>query len=63
MNGLCVGGWHDVLNPERLRMEIVKAFDTCISDNAMQGMRDRVNSSSLGTISRKALGAEESPIE
>jgi hypothetical protein len=42
MNGLCVGGWHDVLNPERVRMEIVKAFEACISDNAMHRKRGQV---------------------
>ena len=26
MNSLAVGGWHDVLDAERLRMEIVEAF-------------------------------------
>jgi hypothetical protein len=57
MNGLCVGNWHDVLNPERLRMEIVKAFETCISDDAMQG----INSSSLGAISKKRLAQKKVP--
>ena len=39
MNGFQVGDWHDELDPERLRMDIVKAFETCISDNALQRKR------------------------
>jgi len=39
MNGLSVGGWHDVVDPERPRMEIVEAFQASISDNAMQQKR------------------------
>jgi hypothetical protein len=36
MNGFSVGGWHDVVDPERSRMEIVEAYQASISDNAMQ---------------------------
>jgi hypothetical protein len=35
MNGLPVGGWGDELDPDRLRMDMVEAFETCISDNAL----------------------------
>jgi hypothetical protein len=41
MNGLSVNDWHDELNTERLKMEIVKTFEACISDNAIQRKRDR----------------------
>jgi hypothetical protein len=43
MNGFSIGSWHDVLDVERLRMEIVEAFEACISDNAMQQKRARKN--------------------
>jgi hypothetical protein len=43
MNGLSVGGWHDELDADRLRMEIVEAFQACISDNAMQPERGQVS--------------------
>jgi hypothetical protein len=46
MNGFSVGSWHDVLDAERLRVEIVEAFGACISDNAMQRKRGRENASS-----------------
>jgi hypothetical protein len=36
MNGLSVGGWDDQLDAERLRLDIVEAFRTCVSDNAIQ---------------------------
>jgi hypothetical protein len=36
MNGFSIGGWHDVVDPERSRMEIVEAYQASISDNAMQ---------------------------
>jgi hypothetical protein len=36
MNGLPVGSWHDIVDPERSRMEIVEAFMASIPDNAMQ---------------------------
>jgi hypothetical protein len=39
MNGLQVGDWHDELDPERLRIDIVKAFETCILDNALRRKR------------------------
>ena len=41
MDGLSVGGLHDVSDPERLRRDIVEAFKACISDNAMQRNRSR----------------------
>ena len=36
MNGLSLGGWDDQLDADRLRMEIVESFKTCISDNAIR---------------------------
>jgi hypothetical protein len=47
------------LNPECLRREIVKAFETCSSDNAMHEINSRQSKGDF----EKALGAEESPIE
>jgi hypothetical protein len=44
MNALPLGGWKDVLNSERMNMEIVEGLQTCIADNAMQRMRGRENS-------------------
>jgi hypothetical protein len=41
MNGLPVGGWGDELDPDRLRMDMVEAFETCISDNALWRKNDR----------------------
>ena len=35
MDGLSVGGWHDILDPQRLRMNMVEMFNACISDGAM----------------------------
>ena len=35
MIGLPVGDWSDKLDAERLRMEIVEAFEVCILDEAM----------------------------
>lgn len=39
--GFSVGGWSDLLDPERLRMELVGNFQICIADNAMRKGRDR----------------------
>lgn len=36
MNGFSVNNWHDVVDPERSRIKIVKAYQASISDNAMQ---------------------------
>jgi len=46
MNGLPVGGWDDKLDAERLRMEIVEAFEACILDNALRKREDPEKSSS-----------------
>lgn len=43
MNGLSVGGWHDIVDPERSRMEIVEAFQASISDNVLQRRRSGEN--------------------
>jgi hypothetical protein len=51
MNGFSVGGWHDVVDPERSRMEIVEAYQASISDNAMQrkGGPEKSSSDSEGS--------------
>jgi hypothetical protein len=41
-----VGGWHDVVDPERSRMEIVEAYQASISDNVMQRKKGPEKSSS-----------------
>jgi hypothetical protein len=41
MQGLSVGGWRDVLDPERLRMDIVKNLHMSIADNAMRKGEER----------------------
>jgi hypothetical protein len=41
MQGLSVGSWRDVLDPERLRMDIVQNFYTSVVDNAMQTGEER----------------------
>jgi hypothetical protein len=46
INGFSVGGWHDVVDPERSRIEIVKAYQANISDNAMQRKEGPEKSSS-----------------
>jgi hypothetical protein len=46
MNGFSVDSWHDVIDPERLRMEIVEAYQASISDNVMQRKGDPEKSSS-----------------
>jgi hypothetical protein len=43
MNGFPVGGWHDLVDPGRSRIEIEEAFQASISDNAMQQRRGREN--------------------
>jgi hypothetical protein len=48
MNGFTVGDWDDRLDAERLRMEIVEAFEACISDKAIQ-KRENSGKSSNGT--------------
>lgn len=39
MNGLSVGGWHDIVDPGRARMGMVETFNACISDRAMGPIR------------------------
>jgi hypothetical protein len=55
MNGFFVGSWHDELDTGRLRMEIVKAFDAYISDNAMQRKRGRENPRKSSNDSGKSV--------
>src|SRR6266536_3027618 len=54
MNGLSIGGWHDELDAERLRMEIVEAFEACVSDNGMQRKRGRENPGKSSSRSEKS---------
>jgi len=35
--GFSVGGWEDKVDPDRVRMDLVEDFETCISDNALWG--------------------------
>jgi len=35
MNGFPVGEWDDELDPDQLRMDMVEAFQACISDEAL----------------------------
>lgn len=41
MNGLQVGNWRDILDPERLSMEVVELFNSCISDMSLTKPRKR----------------------
>jgi hypothetical protein len=41
VNGLQAGNWSDILDPERLRMEIVELFNSCISDNSLTKPKKR----------------------
>jgi hypothetical protein len=54
MNGLSVGGWHDVIDPERSRMEIVEAFQGSISDNVLQRKSDQENSRKSSSDSERS---------
>ena len=51
INGLQVGDWHNKLDPERLRIDIVKAFEMCILDNALQ----RKRAGNLDTVPKNDL--------
>ena len=51
MNDLLIGGWDDKLDAERLRMEIVEAFEAGISDDAIQkqeNLKSSTNSKQSG---------------
>jgi len=37
MMGFSVGGWKDKVDPDRVRIDLVEDFETCISDNALWG--------------------------
>jgi hypothetical protein len=41
MSGLSVGTWDDQLDPNRLRMDIVEAFEALIVDNAIRPQKRR----------------------
>ena len=60
MNGLPVGGWGDKLDPERLRMDMVEAFETCISDNALWRKNDRLVTTEVDVSIKAPEGAETS---
>ena len=60
MNGLSVGGWGDELDPDRLRMDMVEAFETCISDNALWRKNDRLVTTEVDASIETPEGAETS---
>jgi hypothetical protein len=60
MNGLPVGGWGDELDPDRLRMDMVEAFETCISDNALWRKNDRPVITEVDASIKTLEGAETS---
>ncbi|CEL07121.1 uncharacterized protein CDV56_101378 [Aspergillus thermomutatus] len=40
-NGLPIGGWNTLLDPEPMTQEIIKGLVTCVEDNAMERYRRR----------------------
>jgi hypothetical protein len=60
MNGLLVGGWGDELDPDRLRMDIIEAFEICISDNALWRKNDRLVTTEVGASIKTPEGGETS---
>jgi hypothetical protein len=60
MNGLPVGGWRDKLDPDRLRMDMVEAFETCICDNALWRKNDRPVTTEVDASIKTPEGAETS---
>jgi len=51
MNGFPVGEWGDVLDADQLRVDMVEAFETCISDNALWRKGDPAEPEQLLTAS------------
>ena len=60
MNGLLVGGWEDELDPNRLRIDMVEAFETCISNNALWRKNDRLVTTEVDASIKAPEGAETS---
>jgi hypothetical protein len=60
MNGLSVGGWGDELDPDRLRMDMVEAFETCICGNALWQKNDRPVTTEVDASIKTPEGAETS---
>jgi hypothetical protein len=60
MNGLPVGGWGDELDPDRLRMDMVEAFETCICDNALWQKSNRPVTTEVDASIKTPEGAETS---
>jgi hypothetical protein len=58
MNGRLVGGWGDELDPNRLRMDMVKAFETCISNNALWWKNDRLVTTEVDASIKTLEGGE-----
>jgi hypothetical protein len=48
MSGLSVGTWDDQLDPNRLRMDIVEAFEALIVDNAIRPQKRSLESGDSG---------------
>ena len=60
MNGLLVGRWRDELNPDCLRMDMVEAFETCISDNALWRKNDILGTTEVDMLIKTPEGEETS---
>lgn len=46
-NNFPVEGWHTVLSPERMEMEIVEGLAACVENNVMHAKRSRVEAAHL----------------
>jgi len=58
MNGLHVGNWNDDLDAERLRIEVVQLFNSCIQDGSLTKIGKRKRSGSDG-LRRNKLAKKE----
>jgi len=54
-NSLPIGGWHAVLSPERMKLEIVEGLQACVEGNAIQRYGDAAHKPSSNSEAR--LGA------
>jgi len=54
MNGFPVGEWDDELDPDQLRMDMVEAFQACISDEALLPKGDQGEAVELPRTSHEA---------
>jgi hypothetical protein len=58
MNSLLVGRWGDELDPNRLRMDMVEAFETCISNNALWRKNNRLVTTKVDASIKTLEGGE-----